>query len=93
LYTFLTSPCVLHALPILSSSTWHPNNIRWSIQVTKLLIMQSSPASCRFLPISYFQTPSINFLPLVWGPRPPTTFLICNQQFRGNTSWFFESAG
>jgi hypothetical protein len=27
----------------------HPNNIWWSVQVTKLLIMQSSPASCHFL--------------------------------------------
>jgi hypothetical protein len=27
----------------------HPNNIWWSVQVTKLLIMRSSPASSHFL--------------------------------------------
>jgi hypothetical protein len=27
----------------------HPNNICWSVQVMKLLIMQSSPASRHFL--------------------------------------------
>jgi hypothetical protein len=27
----------------------HPNNVWWSVQVMKLLVMQSSPASCRFL--------------------------------------------
>jgi hypothetical protein len=29
----------------------HPNNIWWSVQVMKLLIMQSSPASRHFLPL------------------------------------------
>jgi hypothetical protein len=29
----------------------HPNNIWWSVQVMKLLIMQSSPASYHFLPL------------------------------------------
>jgi hypothetical protein len=31
---------------------YHPNNIWWSVQVMKLFIMQSSPASCHFLPLS-----------------------------------------
>jgi hypothetical protein len=29
----------------------HPNNIRWTAQVTKLFINQSSPISCHFLPL------------------------------------------
>jgi hypothetical protein len=29
----------------------HPSNIWWSLQVTKLLITQSSPASRHFLPL------------------------------------------
>jgi hypothetical protein len=36
----------------------YPNNILWSVQVMKLLIMQSSPASCHFLPLrsAYFHS-------------------------------------
>jgi hypothetical protein len=29
----------------------YPNNILWRVQVMKLLIVQSSPASCHFLPL------------------------------------------
>jgi hypothetical protein len=37
-------------MPHPSHTPWfdHPNNIWWSIQVMKILIMQSSPASCNF---------------------------------------------
>jgi hypothetical protein len=44
-------PCVPHVQPI-SSFPWfnHPNNIRWSIQFMKLIIMQFSPWSI-FLPL------------------------------------------
>jgi hypothetical protein len=46
-------------LPI--SPLWvdHPNNIWWSIQVTKLLIVQCSAASHHFLPLKskYSQHP------------------------------------
>jgi hypothetical protein len=40
---------VLHALA--SHSSWfdHPNSIWWSVQVTQLLIKQSSPAARHFL--------------------------------------------
>jgi hypothetical protein len=31
----------------------HPNNTWWSLQVTKLLIMQSSPASHHFIPLRF----------------------------------------
>jgi hypothetical protein len=50
--------CIFHPshacyLPCPSYSPWfdHSNNIWWSIQVTKLPIMQSSPALCHFLPL------------------------------------------
>jgi hypothetical protein len=46
LYVFFSSrPCYM---PHPSHPSWfdHPNNIRWRIQVMKLLIMQSSPVSC-----------------------------------------------
>jgi hypothetical protein len=40
-------------LPFPSHPAWfdYPNNIWWSVQDMKLLIMQSSPASCHFLPL------------------------------------------
>jgi len=48
--------CIYHpsdacCMPLLSHSPWfdHSNNIWWSVQVMKLLIMQSSLASCFFL--------------------------------------------
>jgi hypothetical protein len=46
-------------MPRLSHFRWldHPNNIRWSVQVMKLLIMQSSPVSCHFLPLRYKYSP------------------------------------
>jgi hypothetical protein len=46
---FSSRPCVLDAYPF--HPTWfdHPNNIWWSVQVMKLLIMQSSPASRHIL--------------------------------------------
>jgi hypothetical protein len=43
---FSLLPCVLHAPSISSSLIW-PSNIFWSVQVVKLLIMQSSPVSRR----------------------------------------------
>jgi hypothetical protein len=54
----------------------HPNNIWWSVQVMKFLIMQSSPAFCHFLPLrpkhshqQPAQTPSIYILLLVWQTK------------------------
>jgi hypothetical protein len=40
-------------MPHLSRPPWfyQPNSIWRSVQVMKLLIMQSSPASCHFLPL------------------------------------------
>jgi hypothetical protein len=51
LYAFLIPP--MREIPHPSHSPWfdHPNNIWWSIQVMKLLIMQSPPASSHFLPL------------------------------------------
>jgi hypothetical protein len=40
----------------------HPNNIWWSVKVTKLLIMQSFPLSHHFIPLNS-QTPSTYALP------------------------------
>jgi hypothetical protein len=48
---FSSLPRVLNAPPMPSSLTWLPNNIWWSEQLLKLLIMQSSPASRHFLPL------------------------------------------
>jgi len=47
---FSPVPCVQRAHPILLDF-YHPNNIWWSLQVMKFLIMQSSPASYHFLPL------------------------------------------
>jgi hypothetical protein len=73
----VSNPC---CLPSSSYFPWfyHPNNSRWSVQVTKLLIIQSSPASHPFHPPSYVQvfscapcsqTLSIYVLSLVWEIR------------------------
>jgi hypothetical protein len=55
----------------------HPNNIWWSVQVMKLLIIQSSPISCHFPPLRFkyspltscSQTPSVYTPPLVWDTK------------------------
>jgi hypothetical protein len=39
----------------------HSNNICWSVQVMELLIMQSSTASCHFLPLGPFTVLSTLF--------------------------------
>jgi hypothetical protein len=43
--------------PCLPPSFDHPNNIWSSVQVMKLLVIQSSPASCHFLPFRYKHSP------------------------------------
>jgi len=49
---FSSVPYVLHAPPTNPYRFDHPsNNIFWSVKVLKLLIMQSSPVSCHFLPL------------------------------------------
>jgi hypothetical protein len=48
LYSFLFSPCVLHAPPISSSLTCNSNYSWKTVQVMKL-IMQFSPASYQFI--------------------------------------------
>jgi hypothetical protein len=50
LYAFLISHMLLFSSSVSSSLIWSPNNIWRSVQVTKFLIMQSSPASFHFLP-------------------------------------------
>jgi hypothetical protein len=56
----------------------HPNNIWWSLEVMKLLIMQSSPVCRSILPPPYvqifsstscYQTPSIYVLTLMWETK------------------------
>jgi hypothetical protein len=77
-YEFFFTP--MHATCLHSSHrSWcgHSNDILWSIEVTKFLIMQSSPASYHFLPLSSkyspqhptSQTPPICVLPLVWKTK------------------------
>jgi hypothetical protein len=55
----------------------HPNNFRWSVQVTKLLIMQSSPASCHSS---------------LLGPNPLSTVDVhfCNRLLQQST-WTYLS--
>jgi hypothetical protein len=40
----------------------HPNNIWLSVQFMKLIIMQSSPASCHFLPHRHKYSPQLETL-------------------------------
>jgi hypothetical protein len=51
MYAFLVSNSCYMSHP--SHPPWfdHPNNIWWTVQIMKLLIMQSSPASCHLLPL------------------------------------------
>jgi len=51
-YAFLISR-VLHSCPSHSPWVHRPNYIWWSVDVMKLLIMQSSPASHHFIPLRY----------------------------------------
>jgi hypothetical protein len=62
---FSSLPCVLIAtshLPRLDQL----NNIWWSVQVMKLLIMQSSPFSWHFFPLRSKYSPQHPVLPFVW---------------------------
>jgi len=72
LYVLLISPMLATYPPISSSLINHINNTWWSVQVKKHLNMESSPASCHFLPLSpifssapCFQISSIYVLPLM----------------------------
>jgi len=64
-------------MPNLSHHRWciHPNNIRWSVQVMKLLIMQSSTASCPHLLLRSKYSPRH---PVLKHPQPHihTTLLV-----------------
>jgi hypothetical protein len=70
----------------------HPSNIWWRIQVIKLLIMQSSPATSSLIQIfssaPCSQTPSTYDLPLVWGTKfythtKTTSKILVLNVFRG----------
>jgi VanZ family protein len=67
---FIFTPYVPHAPPISFSSSVYHSDTRWRLQVTNLLIMQFSPASCFFLLLesSNCHTPlSKHHLPLFGG--------------------------
>jgi len=57
LYSFLISHACYIPLPSRPPSLDHPNNIWWSVQVVKLLIMQPSRASRPFLPLRFKYSP------------------------------------
>jgi len=66
--------CISHlsyacCMPHPSQPPWlyYPSNIRWSVQVMQLLIMQSSLASCPFLPLRSKYSPQH---PLFKHPQP-----------------------
>jgi hypothetical protein len=74
---FSSQPCVCY-MSCPSHPPWldHSNKIWWSVNVAKLLVMQSSPASCHvftlvqiFLSAYCSHTPSIFVLPLVWETK------------------------
>jgi hypothetical protein len=76
LYAFLISP--MYAASHLSPPRLHHSNNIWrSVQVMKLLIMQSSSASCHFLPLRskyspqhpVLKHPQICALPLMWQTK------------------------
>jgi hypothetical protein len=57
LYTFLISPMrATYPDNLIVLDYCHPNSIWWSIHVMKLLVMQSSPVSCHFLPMSKYSS-------------------------------------
>jgi hypothetical protein len=67
---FLSLPHVLHVHSMYPPWFDHTNNILWSVEVTKLLIMQSSPASCHLLPPRSWYSPQQPVL-----KHPQSTFL------------------
>jgi hypothetical protein len=82
-------PCVLHALSILSSLIWNHNSCStyWWLNITKLLIMQLSTASCYTLSVTYdsyeenvllhFKV-SLSFRPWRWKRCvPPKRLAFC----------------
>jgi hypothetical protein len=76
LYSFLISPMRAKCHP--SHSPWleYPNNIWWIVQVMKLLIMQSSPASCHFLPLRSKYSPQRHFV-----KHPKSSFCLVIEIF------------
>jgi len=68
---FSSFSCVLYALSSHVLLFNHPNNIWWSVQVMKILTMQSSPVSRQIFSTSpCSQTPSTYAPPLVWKLKP-----------------------
>jgi hypothetical protein len=63
-----------------SSGIDHRNSIWWSVQVMKLLIMQSSPASRHFLTLRYKYSPQH---PVFKNPQIYTVILNYCRGFRG----------
>jgi hypothetical protein len=75
---FLCVSSLSHAcyMPRPCHPTWfdHPNNIWWSLQVMKLLIMQPSPASRHFLLVTAMKTSHV--YPSTPPPHKAATSLI-----------------
>jgi hypothetical protein len=75
-------PHLFHAccMPCPSYPPWFdvPINIWWHAQVMKLLIMQSSPASLRFLPLRWKSSPQYPVLKYHPCPSLSVSFLPCD---------------
>jgi len=77
IYVCISHLCHACYIPRQSHPIGHSNNVWWSVQVTKLLIMQSSPASRHFLPLRskyspqhpVLYTPSSYDLSLLWETK------------------------
>lgn len=91
---------LLHVCNVLCPShpPWfvHHNNIQWVVQAVKLLIMQSSQASCYFLPLRSKHLPwhcswalSSNTLPIIWENK----FHIHTKQHINIFSYFWQVIG
>ena len=57
----LCPPYVRHAPPIPFFLIWSPNSIRWTVQITRLLIIQSRTVPCYLVPFwpKYLDTSSL----------------------------------
>jgi hypothetical protein len=77
--------CVLHIPP--SHPPWfdYPNNILWSVQIMRLLIIQSSPASCHSLILGSKFSPQHPVL-----KHPQSMFFL---SMRGQVSYPYRTTG
>ena len=67
---------VLHIPPISFFSFNHPSNIRWGVQIIKLLVMQPSPLPCYLVPLNRNYSPQY---PILKNPQPTFSLNMSDQ--------------